>query len=152
MRGKGERFMRSIPVDLRVFEGFLISMLPEPRVANMATGEVRKDRASGETVYQVGVVAMRGRDTSVLAVSVVGEPKGLTVGMAVRIVDLEGAPWDRDGRSGVAWRASAVVPLTPGGGEPVASMAGGRRSASSTAAPGGSGTSPGSGTAGAGAV
>ena len=139
--------MRSTPVDLRVFEGFLISMLPEPRIANMATGEVRKDRASGETVYQVGVVALRGRDSSVLQVSVVGEPKGLTVGMPVRVVEWEGVPWDVEGRSGVAWRASAVVPLGTGGPEPVASLAGGRRSASSSGASSSTGA-PGSGAAG----
>lgn len=107
--------MKSIPVDVRVFEGFLITMLPEPRIGNLATGEVRKDRATGETVYQVGVVAMRGRDSSVLQVSVVGEPKGLGVGMQVRVVDLEGSPWEVEGRSGVAWRAGSVTPMPPGG-------------------------------------
>jgi hypothetical protein len=141
--------MRSIPVDLRVFEGFLVSMLPEPRIANPATGEVRKDRATNETVYQVGLVAMRGRDSSVIQVSVVGEPKGLTVGMQVRPVELEGSPWDVEGRSGVAWRASAVVPAGAGTGGPSGSPAGaaapdsapalGRRAAGSTAAGAGSG-------------
>jgi hypothetical protein len=79
------------------------------------TGEVRKDRASGQTMFVIGVVAMRGRDSSVIQVQVPGEPKGLGVGTALRLVGLEGAPWERDGRSGVSLRAVAVTPLEMGG-------------------------------------
>jgi hypothetical protein len=105
--------MRSIPVNLAAFAGFTCVMPPEAKVLNQDTGEVRKDRASDQTVYEVGIVAMRGRNSSVIRVAVVGEPKGLTVGGSVRVADLEAVPWDRDGRSGISWRAGAIVPLEP---------------------------------------
>ena len=109
--------MRTIPVDVAAFEAWLCVMLPEPRVANPETGELRKDRETGQTMYQVGVCAIQGRNSSVIQVTVVGEPQGLSLGAAVRVVDLEATPWDRDGRSGVAWRAAALAPLqgAPGG-------------------------------------
>jgi hypothetical protein len=103
--------MRSIPVDVSAFTGFMCVNPPEPKVANLDTGEVRKDRVSGQTMFVVGVVAMRGRDSSVIQVNVPGEPGGLGVGTALRLVGLEAAPWDRDGRSGVSFRAVAVTPL-----------------------------------------
>lgn len=101
--------MRVIPVDVRAFEAFAVTMAPEPKIANRDTGEVRKDSATGETVWEVGVVAVRGRQSSVIQVSVVGEPKGLSVGASVRPVDLEAVPWDRDGRSGVTYRAASIT-------------------------------------------
>jgi hypothetical protein len=103
--------MRSIPVDVNAFTGFMCVNPPEPKVANLDTGEVRKDRASGQTMFVIGIVAMRGRDSSVIQVQVPGEPKGLSVGTALRLTGLEGAPWERDGRSGVSFRAVAVTPL-----------------------------------------
>ena len=106
-------------------------MLPEPKLVDMDTGEVRKDRRTGVTVYTVGVCAMRGRDSSVIQVSVVGEPHGLMLGAPVELVELEAAPWDRDGRSGVAWRAGAVNPANPGN----PSNPSGRRPAGATAGP-----------------
>ena len=102
--------MRSIPVDVNAFTGFMCVNPPEPKVANLDTGEVRKDR-DGNTLYVVGVVAMRGRDSSVIQVTVPGEPKGLGMGTALRLHALEAVPWDREGRSGVAYRAAAVTPL-----------------------------------------
>ncbi len=98
-------------MDVSAFEAWLCVMLPEPRVANPDTGELRKDRESGQTMYSVGVCAIQGRNSSVIQVTVVGEPQGLSLGAPVRVVDLEATPWDRDGRSGVAWRASGLSPI-----------------------------------------
>jgi hypothetical protein len=118
--------MRTIPVNTSAFEAWLCVMLPEPRVANLETGELRKDRETGKTMYQVGVCAIQGRNSSVIQVTVVGEPQGLTLGAPVRVVDLEATPWDRDGRSGVAWRASALGPVqAPAGGRPTGAPAAG---------------------------
>ncbi len=72
--------MRTIPVDVSAFEAWLCVMLPEPRVANSDTGELRKDRETGQTMYSVGVCAIQGRNSSVIQVTVVGEPQGLTLG------------------------------------------------------------------------
>jgi hypothetical protein len=130
--------MRSIPVNTEAFAGFVCVALPEPRVANQETGEVRKDRASGQVLYSVGVCAIRGRDSSVIQVSVAGEPRGLTVGAPVRLVDLEASSWDIDGRSGVAWRAGSVLPAS-GANPPEGS---GRRPTSSPYAATSSSTNP----------
>ncbi|HET9655349.1 MAG TPA: hypothetical protein VFP72_08340 [Kineosporiaceae bacterium] len=112
--------MRSIPVKESAFAGFMCVMAPEAKVVDTSTGEVRKDRQTGATVYSVGVVAIRGRDSSVIQVAVVGEPSGVSVGTAVRVVDLEAVPWERDGRSGVAWRAASIVPTTGPAAAPAA--------------------------------
>jgi hypothetical protein len=103
-------WMRSIPVRDSAFAGLVCVMAPEAKLLDMDTGEVKKDRRSGQTVWTVGVCAMRGRDSSVIQIAVVGEPGGLGVGMPVRVVDLEATPWERDGRSGIAWRAEKVLP------------------------------------------
>ena len=110
--------MRAIPVNSGAFAGFLCVMAPEAKLANVDTGEVRTDRKTGEVVFTLGVVAMRGRDSSVIQVSVVGEPVGISVGAPLREVDLEAVPWEREGRSGIAWRAVSVTPLN--GAVPVA--------------------------------
>lgn len=146
--------MRSIPVKETAFAGLVCVMAPEAKVADMQTGEVRKDRRSGQVVWTVGVCAMRGRDSSVIQIAVVGEPAGLSVGAPVRVVDLEAVPWERDGRSGVAWRAEAVlpaVPAAPGGRSPVVSAgpgsgpAGGPGSSAAFGAAGRGNTPPGAG-------
>jgi hypothetical protein len=112
--------MRSIPVKDTAFAGFTCVMEPEAKLVDIETGEVKKDRRSGETVWTVGLVAMRGRDSSVIQVAVVGEPRGLTLGAPMRVVDLEASPWERDGRSGIAWRAAQVLPAGAPAGGPAA--------------------------------
>jgi hypothetical protein len=102
--------MRSIPVDVTAFTAWLCVAAAEPRLVDAVSGEVRRDRQSGRTVYSVGLCGLRGRDSSVVQVSVVGEPVGLVVGAPVVPVGLEASPWERDGRSGVAWRAAQLHP------------------------------------------
>jgi len=128
--------MRAIPVDVSVFGGFMCVNPPEVK-SNPRTGEVRTDTASGLPVFVVGVVAIRGRDSSVIQIAVPGEPQNLIVGTAVRLVGLEAVPWDVEGRSGVSFRAGAVLPVEVPSPEPVAGP--GRRP------PGAPGTGPGRG-------
>lgn len=116
--------MRVIPVDVQVFAGWMCVNPPEPKIGDPATGEVKKDR-EGNTLYVVAVVAMRGKDSSVIQVTVPGEPKGLLIGMPLRLIGLEAVPWDVDGRSGVSFRSSAVVPAA-GVEAPVAGRGPGR--------------------------
>ncbi|NLT56599.1 MAG: hypothetical protein GXX79_18955 [Actinomycetales bacterium] len=104
--------MRSIPVKESAFAGLMCVMAPEPKLVDVKTGEVKRDQATGQTVWTVGVCALRGRDSSVIQISVVGEPRGLSVGMPLRVVDLEATPWEREGRSGIAWRAGQVLSAT----------------------------------------
>ena len=107
--------LRNIPVDLGQLSGLLCTSAPEVR-ADMVTGEVRTDRTSGLPLYLVGVlVKVAGeRRAYVLDVQVPGEPAGLVEGRPVTLEGLEAAPWERDGRSGVVYRAKAVRPGGPG--------------------------------------
>lgn len=130
--------MRSIPVDVSVFQAWMVVGTPEPKLMNAETGEVRKDRASGETIWTVPIVAMRGRDSTVEQVTVVGEPRGLDVGMPVRVVGLEGTAWAMEGRSGISFRAEQIVPV--GDGRRTAPAGSGAGSGAGQAA--GSGTGP----------
>jgi hypothetical protein len=69
------------------------------------------DRRTGEPLYLVGVaVKVEGeRAAYVLDVQVPGEPTGLVVGQPVVVEQLEAMPWERDGRSGVVFRAAVIT-------------------------------------------
>lgn len=103
--------MRNIPVDMGKLSGLLCTSAPEVR-ADINTGEVRTDRVSGLPLFLVGVlVKVAGeRRAYVLDVQVPGEPAGLIEGQPVTVEGLEAAPWEREGRSGVSYRAKAIRP------------------------------------------
>lgn len=110
--------MRSIPVDVARLGALLCVMAPEPRM-NQETGQQRVDR-EGVPVFVVGV-SVRQRDrrqTDVIDVAVSGEPVGIVEGMRVIIADLVAASWEIDGRKGMSYRASSVLPAV--GPAPVA--------------------------------
>ena len=109
--------LRTIPIDTAKLSLWLCASAPEVR-SDPTTGEIRKDRDSGQPLYLVGVlVKVAGeRRAYVLDVQVPGEPSGLVEGETVKVADLEAAPWERDGRSGVTYRATSIVPApVPGG-------------------------------------
>lgn len=119
--------MQSIPVDMSKLRGLWCVSAPEPRV-NTETGEVRKGR-DGVPVWVVGVSVRRAdtRKSSVIDVSVPGEPSGIVEGSRVSLVDLEAVPWEVDGRHGVSFRASGIhVEPVIGGGTAVPSKASGK--------------------------
>ena len=103
--------MRTIPVDAGKLSGFTCSLLPAPNT-DRETGEPRRDRRSGLPLYLVGVNVSNEeeREAYSLTVQVPGEPAGLALNMVVKVYDLTASPWDRDGRSGVTYRASAITP------------------------------------------
>jgi hypothetical protein len=103
--------MRTIPIDVGKLSGFTCSLLPAP-YTDRETGEVRKDRDSGLPLYLVGVNVSnpQAREAYSLMVQVPGEPVGLTESQVVKVYDLTASPWDRDGRSGITYRASAITP------------------------------------------
>lgn len=117
--------LRTIPIDQTKLELFLCASAPVVR-ADPVTGEIRTDRVSGKPLFLVGVlVKMAGdRRAYVLDVQVPGEPAGLSEGAPVVLADLEAAPWERDGRSGVTYRASAITPgSAPAASPPLAATA-----------------------------
>ncbi|MEV7383775.1 SCO3933 family regulatory protein [Streptomyces lydicus] len=104
--------MASLPIDTAKFSGMICAVPPAPRVANRETGQLRVDRETGKTVYQVGVCLMAGSTADVINVSVAGEPTGIQLGMPVQVRDLVATPWENDGRHGIAFRAAEIKPLS----------------------------------------
>ena len=86
---------------------FLCTRVPEQRT-NFDTGAPRIDKATGQTLWLVQLIALDATGGEVLAVTVVGEPK-VTVGQPVSVSGLVALPWSQDGRSGVAYRAEAIT-------------------------------------------
>jgi hypothetical protein len=105
--------MRTIPIDLGKLAGFTLALLPEP-YADRETGEARTDRASGLPLYLVGVNVSfpAEREAYALTIRVPGQPEGLELNQVVKVYDLVAVPWDRDGRSGITYRASAITPAS----------------------------------------
>jgi hypothetical protein len=93
---------------------FLCTRIPEQRT-NFETGAPRIDKATGQVLWLVQVIALDATGGEVLAVTVVGEPK-VTVGQPVSVSGLMALPWSRDGRSGIAYRAEAITAADPAAG------------------------------------
>lgn len=104
--------MASLPIDTAKFTGIVCAVPPAPRVANRETGQLRVDRDTGKTVYQVGLCLMAGVSADVVNVSVPGEPTGVQLGMQVAVRDLVATPWEYEGRHGIAFRAAEIRPLS----------------------------------------
>jgi hypothetical protein len=112
--------MRTIPVELGKLSGFTCAWPPEPLMEYEST-EQRKDRDSDLPLYVVGVnVRFAGtREAYALTIQVPGLPVGLVESQSVKVYDLTASPWDRDGRSGITYRASAITPANAPAPTPV---------------------------------
>jgi hypothetical protein len=107
----------TLPIDTAKFTGIICAVAPAPRLANRETGQLRVDRDTGQTVYQVGLCLMAGSSADVVNVSVPGEPSGVQLGMPVQVRDLVATPWENDGRHGIAFRAAEIRPLSAPAGK-----------------------------------
>jgi hypothetical protein len=106
-----------LPIDTAKFTGIICAVAPAPRLANRETGQLRVDRETGQTVYQVGLCLMAGSSADVVNVNVPGEPSGVQLGMPVQVRDLVATPWENDGRHGIAFRAAEIRPLSAPAGK-----------------------------------
>jgi hypothetical protein len=115
--------LQTIPVDVARL-GRAIVVVPPERKINQETGEVRTDR-DGNPVWTVGVAVRQrqGRRASVIEVSVPAEPRGLIEGGPVSLVDLEAYSWSMGDRSGISFRAAAILPATAGAAPAAAAAA-----------------------------
>jgi hypothetical protein len=102
----------TLPIDSAKFTAIICAVPPAPRVANRETGQLRVDRETGRTVFQVGLCLMSGGAADVVNVSVAGEPSGVQLGTPVQVRDLVATPWENEGRHGIAFRAAEIRPLT----------------------------------------
>ncbi|MFI6802617.1 SCO3933 family regulatory protein [Streptosporangium canum] len=103
--------MRNIPIPVDVARlQFICVKAPCPRIVNKETGELKTDKASGQTVYEVlfSVEDTFGK-IELVKIGVVGEPP-VAPGNEVKPVGLVGYVWELSGRWGIAYRASALLP------------------------------------------
>src|SRR5581483_12061154 len=107
--------MRNIPVDVTKFTFVCVSQ-PRPKLVSQETGEVKLDR-EGRPLFTVGLSAADefGRvDLVNVALSV--EPE-IGIGQVVVPVGLIASAWESEFggrmRSGVAFRATDIVPAAP---------------------------------------
>jgi hypothetical protein len=104
--------MNSIPVDMSRLTGMVCVAAPEARTT--PDGVTRTDR-DGNTLYVIGVALRRAgtRKASVIDVQTAVEPVGVAEGTPVRLVDLDVALWEIDGRHGLSYKAALIAPATP---------------------------------------
>jgi hypothetical protein len=65
---------------------------------------------NGEILWRVQVVALGDGEADIIRVAVPGDP-GVSQGEMVRVEDLTAQAWEKDGRSGMAFRAGAIRSL-----------------------------------------
>jgi hypothetical protein len=91
---------------------FLCAVGPEP-VVDFDSKRPKADE-SGAPLFAVQLVALAGGGAEVIVAKVAGEPKGVTQGAMVRVLGLVATPWAMGERSGVAFRAERIEPVTGG--------------------------------------
>ncbi len=85
-------------------------MITKPATAKWDRDANRQkvDKATGALLWQVQLMALDDTGGEILTVTVDAEPK-LSVGEFVQLHDLVAIPWSQGDRSGVAFRAGAMV-------------------------------------------
>lgn len=86
---------------------FFCTRAAEPRT-DRETGVIRTVRETGQPLWQVQLAALDSSGGEVLNVTVPGEPK-VTIGSPVTVEGLVAIPWSQGDRSGVAYRATALL-------------------------------------------
>ena len=99
-----------LPIDTSAIS-FLCALAPEP-VVDFETKRPRADE-NGEPLYSVQLVALAEGAAEIIAVKVAGLPSAaIRQGAPVRVAGLFAQPWTMADRSGIAFRAAKVEPLT----------------------------------------
>ncbi len=93
--------------------GFTVTRGIAPKV-DQATGRQKTDRNTGAELYTVQLMALDENGAEVLLVTVAGPQREIAVGTQVTVVELEAIPWNTANRSGVAYKAVSVTPVTAG--------------------------------------
>jgi hypothetical protein len=72
-------------------------------------GRQRADKASGELLWGLDLVALGGKDgAEVWNVRIAGEPKGISTGQPVKVQGLTAMTWEIDGRHGISFRVDGL--------------------------------------------
>ena len=103
-----------LPIDTSRLQ-FLVVAGAEP-LRQYEEGKPRESWAprvdtNGEVLWRVQLVALGDGEAEIIRVAVPGDP-GVAQGEMVRAEGLTGQAWEKDGRSGMAFRATAIRSLT----------------------------------------
>jgi hypothetical protein len=72
-------------------------------------GRQRADKATGELLWGLDLVALGGKDgAEVWHVRMAGEPKGISTGQPLKVQGLTAMTWEIDGRHGVSFRVDGL--------------------------------------------
>jgi hypothetical protein len=84
-------------------------------VLDFETKQPKADRTTGAMLAQVQLIAFfkdhQGRPRSEIISVKLPDPTPVPAGTPVRLVELVANPWSQNGRSGVAYRATAIEPV-----------------------------------------
>ena len=92
---------------------FQVTRVSEPKV-DITTGRIKTDRATGQELYTIQLMALDEKGGEVITVTVAGVVREIPAMTPVSVVELEAIPWNNNGRSGVAFRAASVTPVNAG--------------------------------------
>jgi hypothetical protein len=99
-----------LPVDTSAI-AFLCALEPEP-LLDFETKRPRADE-NGEPLFVIQLIALTEGAAEILAVKVPGIPSAaIRQGHPVKVTGLVAQPWTMADRSGVAFRAAKVEPIT----------------------------------------
>lgn len=104
--------MRNIPVDISSLL-FTVAGEPEAKLADRATGEVKKD-AEGRELYTIPLLPNPNDDRRNPVIMVTfpsAEYPHIPQGAKVRPVGLVAFFWQMNGRAGMGFRAQAIRPI-----------------------------------------
>jgi hypothetical protein len=88
---------------------FMVSKAAEPRM-EMGNQRQKTSRGTGLPEWSIQLFVMDETEGEVIRVTVAGDQPKVSQGHPVLVKDLEAIPWSNDGKSGVAYRASSIVP------------------------------------------
>ena len=104
-----------LPIDTSRLQ-FLVVAAAEP-LKQYEEGKPRESWAprtdtNGELLWRVQLVALGDGEAEIIRVSVPGDP-GVAQGEMVRVDGMTAQAWEMDGRSGMAFRATAIHSARP---------------------------------------
>jgi hypothetical protein len=111
-----------LPIDTSRLQ-FLVVAPAEP-LKQFEEGKPREAWAprvdgNGEVLWRVQLVALGDGEADIIRVSVAGDPN-VGQGEMVRVEGMTAQAWEMDGRSGTAFRATAIQPARPRAAEKAA--------------------------------
>jgi hypothetical protein len=94
------------PIDVRSLQFIAGS---DPAGVTDMEGRQRADKATGELLWGLDLVALGGKDgAEVWNVRIAGEPKGISTGQPVKVEGLTAMTWEIDGRHGISFRVDRL--------------------------------------------